>query len=164
MGYSHMYENYLSDKSAWGNYGAYQGSGSSSQQIGPALTTARYYAGRAPVRPIVGNSNAGETLDWDLLGLDSEEDDSDVDEATKELKKLSENRLIEYDIPVNVDAMNAEFIARSQEVWDAVEKDRWIYNLENDDGIAPNFNKSRKYRSKQNVNKHHTTNIQIEGN
>ena len=92
--YSHMYENYLSDKAAWGNYGAYQGSGSSSQQIGPALTTARYYAGRAPVRPIVGNSNAGETLDWDLLGLDSEEDDSDVDEETKELKKLSENRLI----------------------------------------------------------------------
>lgn len=92
--YSHMYENYLSDKAAWGNYGAYQGSGPSRQQTGPALTTARYYAGRAPVRPIVGNSNAGETLDWDLLGLDSEEDDSDVDEETKELKKLSENRLI----------------------------------------------------------------------
>ena len=45
--------------------------------------------------------------------------------------------------------MNAEFIARSQEVWDAVEKDRWIYNLENDDGIAPNFNKSRKSKRKR---------------
>ena len=43
--------------------------------------------------------------------------------------------------------MNAEFIARSQEAWDAVEKDRWIYNLENDDGIAPNFNKNRKRKS-----------------
>lgn len=44
--------------------------------------------------------------------------------------------------------MNAEFIARSQEVWDAVERDRWIYNLDNDDGIAPNFNKNRKSRNK----------------
>ena len=44
--------------------------------------------------------------------------------------------------------MNAEFIARSQEAWDAIEKDRWIYNLENDDGIAPNFNKNRKYKNR----------------
>ena len=47
----------------------------------------------------------------------------------------------EHDAPVNVDAMNAEFIERSQEVWDAVERDRWIYNLENDEGMAPNFKK-----------------------
>ena len=52
---------------------------------------------------------------------------------------MAGNRLIEHDMPVNVDAMNAEFIERSQEVWDAVEKDRWIYNLENDEGMAPNF-------------------------
>ena len=47
--------------------------------------------------------------------------------------------------------MNAEFIARSQEAWDAIEKDRWIYNLENDDGIAPNFNKKRKCRKRTNL-------------
>lgn len=143
--YSHMYENYWSDKDAWGNYGAYQGNGSYNQQNAPALTTARYYAGRAPVRPVLGASSIENSLDWDLLGLDSEdEDDSDIDEEARMAKELAENRLIEYDIPVNVDAMNAEFIARSQEVWDAVEKDRWIYNLENDDGIAPNFNKKKK--------------------
>ena len=34
------------------------------------------------------------------------------------------NFFIEYDVPVNVDAMNAEFIKRSEEVWDAVEQDR----------------------------------------
>ena len=68
----------------------------------------------------------------------------------------------EYDIPVNVDAMNAEFIARSQEVWDAVEKDRWIYNLENDDGIAPNFNKKRKQRS--NTIKSRVNNLKTNGN
>ena len=56
--------------------------------------------------------------------------------------------------------MNAEFIARSQEVWDAVERDRWIYNLENDDGIAPNFNKNRKYRSKSKVDIANSTNNQ----
>ena len=63
------------------------------------------------------------------------DDEGDDDEADE----LSGNRLIEHDTPVNVDAMNAEFIERSQEVWDAVEKDRWIYNLENDEGMAPNF-------------------------
>jgi hypothetical protein len=42
-----------------------------------------------------------------------------------------------------VDAMNAEYIKRSHEVWDAMEKDRWIYNLENDDGFVPNFTASK---------------------
>ena len=49
--------------------------------------------------------------------------------------------LPEYDTPVNVDAMNAAFINRSHEVWDAMEKERWIYNLDNDDGFVPNFGK-----------------------
>ena len=148
--YSHMYENYWSDKDAWGNYGTYQGNVASSRQGGPALTTARYYAERAPVQPlIVSELGSANPLDWDLLGLDSEdEDNSDLDEDAKATKELNENRLIEHDVPVNVDAMNAEYIARSQEVWDAVERDRWIYNLENDDGIAPNFNKNRKRRNK----------------
>ena len=57
--------------------------------------------------------------------------------------------------------MNAEFIARSQEVWDAVERDRWIYNLENDDGIAPNFNKNRRYRSKLNIDNQHRSNDKL---
>ena len=65
------------------------------QQGGPALTTARYYAGRNPARPVVGGSSVENALDWDLLGLDSEdEENSDVDEETKITKDLSENRLI----------------------------------------------------------------------
>merc|ERR1711973_639773 len=75
-------------------------------------------------------------LDWDLLMMS--DDDSEEDDEEKE---MADNRLIEHDIPVNVDALNAEFVERSQAVWDAVEKDRWIYNLENDEGMAPNFRK-----------------------
>jgi len=156
--YSHMYENYWTDKDAWGNYGTYQGNLSQNPQTGPTLTTARYYAGRAPARPVIGGPGTEQSLDWDLLGIDSDEDESDLDDEKKAEKELAENRLIEYDTPINVDAMNAEFIARSQEVWDAVERDRWIYNLENDDGIAPNFNKNRKYRPKPVNNQQNGTN------
>jgi len=162
--YSHMYENYWTDKDAWGNYGTYQGNLSQNPQTGPTLTTARYYAGRAPARPVIGGPGAEQSLDWDLLGIDSDEDESDLDDEKKAEKELAENRLIEYDTPINVDAMNAEFIARSQEVWDAVERDRWIYNLENDDGIAPNFNKNRKYRPKPVKNQHNGTNDKIQDN
>ena len=52
-------------------------------------------------------------------------------------------RFTEYDTSVNVDAMNVEYIKRSNEVWDAMEKDRWIYNLDNDDGFVPNFATSK---------------------
>jgi len=162
--YSHMYENYWTDKDAWGNYGTYQGNLSQNPQTGPTLTTARYYAGRAPARPVIGGPGAEQSLDWDLLGIDSDEDESDLDDEKKAEKELAENRLIEYDTPINVDAMNAEFIARSQEVWDAVERDRWIYNLENDDGIAPNFNKNRKYRPKPVKNQQNGTNDKIQDN
>ena len=31
----------------------------------------------------------------------------------------------DHTMPVNVDAMNTAYIARSQEVWDRVEKDRY---------------------------------------
>ena len=59
------------------------------------MTTARYYAGRAPVRPVIGDSGTENSLDWDLLGLDSDTDtENDVDEATKIERDLSENRLI----------------------------------------------------------------------
>ena len=162
--YSHMYENYWTDKDAWGNYGTYQGNLSQNPQTGPTLTTARYYAGRAPARPVIGGPGAEQSLDWDLLGIDSDEDESDLDDEKKAEKELGENRLIEYDTPINVDAMNAEFIARSQEVWDAVERDRWIYNLENDDGIAPNFNKNRKYRPKPVKDQQNGTKDKIQDN
>jgi len=42
--------------------------------------------------------------------------------------------------------MNTEYIARSQEVWDSIEADRWLYNLDNDEGILPDF-KSTKNKS-----------------
>ena len=70
--------------------------------------------------PIKGDSYAG--LDF----LDEED--------------ATEDRIIDHNVPVNVDAMNAEFVSRSNEVWDGVEKDRWIYNLDNhEDGICPVF-------------------------
>lgn len=118
--YSHMYENYQNDRGAWGNYASVQsGAGS-----------------KAPIL-VSGAAQAATGLDWDLLMMSDEDED-----------ELAGNRLIEHDTPVNVDAMNAEFIERSQEVWDAVEKDRWIYNLENDEGMAPNF---RKRSSKKKI-------------
>ena len=54
--------------------------------------------------------------------------------------------LLEHNGPVNVDAMNTEYISRSQEVWDSIEADRWLYNLDNDEGILPDF-KSTKNKS-----------------
>jgi len=114
--YSHMYENYQADRGAWGNYGAFQ--------FGAA-------AGRPTL--VSGASKASNVaMDWDLMMMSDEDDDDDDD---------TNYRIIDHDAPVNVDAMNAEFIERSQEVWDAVERDRWIYNLENDEGMAPNFRK-----------------------
>ena len=59
------------------------------------MTTARYYAGRAPVRPVLGDSGVDNSLDWDLLGLDSDDGDgSDLDDAAKMEKHMAENRLI----------------------------------------------------------------------
>ena len=51
--------------------------------------------------------------------------------------------LLEHNGPVNVDAMNTEYISRSQEVWDSIEADRWLYNLDNDEGILPDFNQPK---------------------
>ena len=43
----------------------------------------------------MGASSIENSLDWDLLGLDSEdEDDSDIDEEARMAKELAENRLI----------------------------------------------------------------------
>jgi len=115
--YSHMYEDYQYDRGAWGNYAAVK-----PQQSGGG-------GAKAPIL-VSTSAQAATGLDWDLLMMSDDDEDED---------ELAGNRLIEHDTPVNVDAMNAEFIERSQEVWDAVEKDRWIYNLENDEGMAPNF-------------------------
>lgn len=122
--FQHMYEDYQYDRGAWGNYGAFQSGGGGGKSGGgkPLLVS--------------GSSKAGGNLDWDLMLLD---EGTDSDASDNDEEDLAGNRLIEHDMPVNVDAMNAEFIERSQEVWDAVEKDRWIYNLENDEGMAPNF-------------------------
>lgn len=51
---------------------------------------------------------------------------------------------LDHSVPLNVDGMNSEYIARSQEVWDSIEADRWIYNLDNDEGIAPDFRKKSR--------------------
>ena len=56
---------------------------------------------------------------------------------------LNYNFFSEHSVPVNVDAMNTDYMNRSQEVWDSIEQDRWLYNLDNEEGILPNF-KSKK--------------------
>lgn len=127
--YSEMYENYQADRGAWGNYGVYQQSKSA-----PVIVSGSTKA------PVIG----GAVLDWDLMMMDNDDDD-DSDEEKDELKKeMEENRLIEHDVPVNVDAMNTEFIERSNEVWDAVERDRWIYCFDNDEGFAPSAKRGTK--------------------
>ena len=51
----------------------------------------------------------------------------------------------EHSTPVNIDAMNTEYINRSHEVWDSIEADRWLYNLDNDEGILPNLRRPKKH-------------------
>ena len=52
-----------------------------------------------------------------------------------------ESRIIEWDVPVNIDAMNKEFMDRSNETWDAIERDRWLYSFDTEDSIIPDFEK-----------------------
>ncbi len=42
---------------------------------------------------------------------------------------------------MNVDAMNRELMERSLEAWDAMDRDRWIYNFDTEDSIVPDFEK-----------------------
>ena len=49
--------------------------------------------------------------------------------------------MLEWDVPVNVDAMNRELMERSLEAWDAMDRDRWIYNFDTEDSIVPDFDK-----------------------
>ena len=39
--------------------------------------------------------------------------------------------------------MNTDYVNKSNEVWDGIEQDRWIYNLDGDVGILPNFKKKK---------------------
>lgn len=58
-----------------------------------------------------------------------------------------DDRLIEHNVPLNVDALNSEFITRSEDVWDGIERDRWIYNLDdmdNEDSIVPKFRTAKQ--------------------
>jgi len=143
--FQHMYEDYSNDRGAWGNAAALGGPTVFTSNGPQSLSDARTgqpmgVSGGEPTLRLVSGSAKGlygaAILDWDLLMM-SDDDSEDDDEE----KEMAGNRLIEHDIPVNVDALNAEFVERSQAVWDAVEKDRWIYNLENDEGMAPNFRK-----------------------
>lgn len=60
-----------------------------------------------------------------------------------------EKRLIEWDVPVNVDAMNREFMERSLEAWDAIDKDRWIYSFDTEDSIIPDFDKQSEMKQRK---------------
>jgi hypothetical protein len=37
--------------------------------------------------------------------------------------------------------MNRELMERSLEAWDAMDRDRWIYNFDTEDSIVPDFDK-----------------------
>lgn len=52
-----------------------------------------------------------------------------------------ENRFIEWDVPVNIDAMNKELMERSLDTWDGIERDRWLYSFQTEDSIIPDFDK-----------------------
>jgi len=121
--YSDMYESYWTDNhAAMSNYGTYQGSTG---------------------RPILVSSTAPSATgitEWDMFGNDSSEDE---DKQAQE-----QYRLIDHSGPLNVDAMNTDYISKSNEVWDGIENDRWLYNLDDDEGILPKFKKiTRKKRS-----------------
>jgi len=116
--YSEMYESY--DQSS--NYGAYQGSN----------------------RPILVSSTAPTATGVRTLDdiLDNDDSSADENEAAQD-----EYRVIDHSAPLNVDAMNTDYINKSNEVWDGIEKDRWLYNLDGDEGILPKFKKNNRKRA-----------------
>jgi len=128
--YSYFYESYWADKAAWTNYAAYQrgaGGGKAALEYqggNQFIHTARINADNAD------NFHAPYNDDW----LHDDED---------------EKRIIEWDIPVNVDALNREFMERSLEAWDSVDKDRWIYSFDTEDSIIPDFDKPAGGKAKR---------------
>lgn len=91
---------------------------------------------RAPI--LVSSAATTTANDWDIF-------DEDADD------EKDEERLIDHSTPINVDAMNTEYINKSNEVWDAMESDRWIYNLDNDVGILPDFKKKSLLKQSHSV-------------
>lgn len=124
--YSYFYESYWADKAAWTNYATYQGGvgGGTVAVKNQFIHTARMNADNAD------NFHAPYNDDW----LHDDED---------------EKRLIEWDVPVNVDAMNREFMERSLEAWDAIDKDRWIYSFDTEDSIIPDFDKQSEMKQRK---------------
>lgn len=61
------------------------------------------------------------------LESDSEEEDDE--------------RPVPWDVPVNVELMNRQFMERSVEAWAGVERDRWLYCFDTEDSILPDFEK-----------------------
>jgi len=61
------------------------------------------------------------------LDTDSEEEDDE--------------RPVPWDVPVNVELMNRQFMERSVEAWAGVERDRWLYCFDTEDSILPDFEK-----------------------
>jgi len=129
--YSYYYESYWADQAAWGNYASLPGV----KRPGHAhveghgrqfLANARNNAGTSDPYTQPHNDND----DW----LDDEED---------------EDRIIEWDIPVNVDAMNKEFMERSIEAWEGIERDRWLYSFDTEDSIIPDFDKPLGHKQKR---------------
>jgi len=126
--YSYFYESYWADKAAWSNYATYKGrsvggtkaiqyqDGAAAAGSNQFIHTARINADNAD------NFHAPYNDDW----LHDDED---------------EKRMIEWNVPVNVDSMNKEFMERSLEAWDNVDRDRWIYNFDTEDSIVPDFEK-----------------------
>ena len=43
--------------------------------------------------------------------------------------------------------LSFSFFSKSNEVWDGIEKDRWLYNLDGDEGILPKFKKNNRKRA-----------------
>jgi len=117
--YSYYYESYWADQAAWGNFASLPGAAS-----GAFIATARNNAGNADTY------NQPYNDDW----LEEEEDDE---------------RIIEWDVPVNVDAMNKEFMDRSIETWDGIERDRWLYSFDTEDSIIPDFDKPLGHKKKR---------------
>ena len=81
-------------------------------------------------------SSRATATDWDLFETENDSETEDTDARDEE-------RLIDHSAPVNVDAMNTEYINKSNQVWDTMESERWIYNLDGEEGIVPTVKKSK---------------------
>jgi len=119
--YSYYYESYWADQAAWGNFASLPGLTHPANRVGHSGT-------KQFIHTVRQNADNADTFhapvndDW----LEDSED---------------EDRIIEWDTPVNVDAMNKTFMERSLEAWDGIERDRWLYSFDTEDSIIPDFDK-----------------------